>query len=136
MRFLGSGLSDRVSDAKTVWLFRECLTQAGAIERLFERFEVVVRNTGYLPMSGQILDATLGAAPKQRNINGEKEDLQKGRLPKDGQDRPTKLSHKLAYKTSFNGSSIPPRYFIHKINKFLFLVILRCIIRNFLYECA
>jgi hypothetical protein len=64
MRFLGSGLSDRVSDAKTVWLFRACLTQAGAIERLFERFEVAVRNTGYLPMLGQILDATLGAAPK------------------------------------------------------------------------
>ena len=30
MRFLGLGLSDRVPDAKTVWLFRERLTQAGA----------------------------------------------------------------------------------------------------------
>ena len=29
MRFLGLGLSDRVPDAKTVWLFRERLTQAG-----------------------------------------------------------------------------------------------------------
>ncbi|KXV19541.1 hypothetical protein AD932_00035, partial [Gluconobacter oxydans] len=34
MRFLGLGLSDRVPDAKTVWLFRERLTQAGAIEGL------------------------------------------------------------------------------------------------------
>jgi len=32
MRFLGLGLSGRVPDAKTVWLFRERLTQAGAIE--------------------------------------------------------------------------------------------------------
>jgi len=31
MRFLGPELSDRVPDAKTVWLFRERLTQAGAI---------------------------------------------------------------------------------------------------------
>jgi IS5 family transposase len=30
MHFLDLGLSDRVPDAKTVWLFRERLTQAGA----------------------------------------------------------------------------------------------------------
>ena len=39
MRFLGLGLSDRVPDAKTVWLFRERLTQAGAINGLFNRFD-------------------------------------------------------------------------------------------------
>ena len=64
MCFLGLGLSDRVPDAKTVWLFRERLTQAEAIERLFERFDATLRNAGYLPMSGQILGATLVAAPK------------------------------------------------------------------------
>ena len=32
MRFLGLGLEDRVPDAKTVWLYREQLTQAGVIE--------------------------------------------------------------------------------------------------------
>lgn len=52
MRFLGLGLSDRVPDAKTVWLFRERLTQAGAIGRLFERFDATLRDAGYLPMSG------------------------------------------------------------------------------------
>ncbi|GBR56822.1 hypothetical protein GCM10007872_23310 [Gluconobacter sphaericus NBRC 12467] len=31
MRFLGLGLSDRVPDAKTVWLFRERLIEAGAV---------------------------------------------------------------------------------------------------------
>ena len=78
MRFLGLGLSDWVPDAKTVWLFRERLTQAGAIERLFGRFDATLRNAGYLPMSGQILDATLVAAPKQRNTNAEKADLREG----------------------------------------------------------
>ena len=94
MHFLGLGLSDRVPDAKTVWLFRERLTQAGAIERLFDRFDTTLRNAGYLPMSGQILDATLVAAPKQRNTNAEKADLREGRIPEDWQDKPAKLSHK------------------------------------------
>ena len=47
MRFLGLGLSDRVPDAKTVWLFRERLTQAGAIEGLFNRFDTTLRSAGY-----------------------------------------------------------------------------------------
>jgi IS5 family transposase len=34
MRFLGLGLGDAVPDA--IWTFRETLTKAGAIERLFE----------------------------------------------------------------------------------------------------
>uniref|UniRef100_UPI0038D1AE28 transposase n=1 Tax=Gluconobacter wancherniae TaxID=1307955 RepID=UPI0038D1AE28 len=38
MRFLGLRLSDRVPDAKTVWLFRERLMQACAIDELFYRF--------------------------------------------------------------------------------------------------
>ena len=94
MRFLGLGLSDRVPDAKTVWLFRERLTETGAIQKLFERFDATLRNAGYLPMSGQILDATLVAAPKQRNTNGEKADLREGCIPQDWRDKPAKLSHK------------------------------------------
>ena len=42
MRFLGLGLEDRVPDAKTVWLYREQLTQAGVIETLFETFDGLV----------------------------------------------------------------------------------------------
>ncbi|MCP1237955.1 transposase, partial [Gluconobacter kondonii] len=91
MRFLGLALSDRVPDARTVWLFRERLTQAGAIDGLFNYFDTTLRNAGYLPMSGQILDATLVAAPKQRNTNAEKADLREGRLPQDWQDKPSKL---------------------------------------------
>jgi hypothetical protein len=33
MRFLGLGLEDRVPDARTIWLFREKLTTAGARSR-------------------------------------------------------------------------------------------------------
>ena len=40
MRFLGLSLGDRAPDAKTIWLFREQLVRAGAMEKLFERFEL------------------------------------------------------------------------------------------------
>jgi transposase len=53
MRFLGLGLTDKVPDAKTIWAFRERLTQAGAVEALFARFDGGIREAGYIPMSGQ-----------------------------------------------------------------------------------
>ena len=59
MRFLCLALEDRVPDAKTIWLFREQLTRAGAVERLFGRFDAVLRDAGYLAMGGQIVDATV-----------------------------------------------------------------------------
>jgi hypothetical protein len=37
-RFLGLDDSNRVPDAKTIWLFRGQLTRAGAVQRLFDRF--------------------------------------------------------------------------------------------------
>jgi hypothetical protein len=57
MRFVGLGLEDRVPDAKTIWLFREQLTRAGAILRLFARFDAVLRDAGYLAMGGQRVDS-------------------------------------------------------------------------------
>ncbi len=39
MRFPGLGLHDRVPDAKTIRVFRERLTRAGAIKGLFSRFD-------------------------------------------------------------------------------------------------
>jgi IS5 family transposase len=62
MRFLGLGLEDRVPDARTIWLFREKLTTAGAIKRLFEQFDAMLRRARYIAMSGQIVDASLVAA--------------------------------------------------------------------------
>lgn len=91
MRFFRLGLSDRVPDAKAVWLFRERLTRA---ERLFDRFDAILRDAGYLPMSGQILDATPVAAPKQRNTNGERADLRAGRILEAWKDGPANLSQK------------------------------------------
>jgi transposase, IS5 family len=94
MRFLGLSLGDRVPDATTIWLFREKLTRAGAIEKLFDRFDQTVRAAGYIPMSGQIVDASLVAAPRQRSTDAEKADLKAGRIPQEWQNKPAKLRQK------------------------------------------
>ncbi|HSM30419.1 MAG TPA: IS5 family transposase [Woeseiaceae bacterium] len=94
MRFLGLGLSDRVPDARTIWLFREKLTKAGVIKTLFKRFDEAVRGSGYIAMSGQIIDASLVAAPKQRNTDDEKKAIKEGRIPQDWKAKPAKLRHK------------------------------------------
>jgi IS5 family transposase len=94
MRFLGLGLSDRVPDARTIWLFREKLTRAGAIKGLFDRFDASLRAGGYIAMSGQIVDASLIAAPKQRNTQNEKDDIKAGRIPGEWAKKPAKLAHK------------------------------------------
>jgi transposase, IS5 family len=99
MRFLGLSLGDRVPDARTIWLFRERLTRAEvdgkpAIEALFARFDATLRAAGYIAMSGQIVDATLVAAPRQRNTAEEKAAIKAGRVPAEWQAKPAKLRHK------------------------------------------
>jgi IS5 family transposase len=81
MRFVGLALEDRVPDAKTLWLFREQLTRAGAIERLFARFDRVLREAGYLAMGGQIVDATVVPARRPRLTRGEKATIKDGGVP-------------------------------------------------------
>ena len=79
MRFLGLGLQDKVPDAKTIRAFRERLTRAKAIDALFARFETALGDAGYIAMSGQLVDGTLVAAPKQRNTDKEKKDIEAGK---------------------------------------------------------
>lgn len=94
MRFLDLSIGDDVPDAKTIWLFREHLTQARAIENLFTRFDKHLARSGYLAMGGQIVDATIVAAPKQRNSDGEKADIKAGKVPDAWKDKPAKLAQK------------------------------------------
>jgi transposase, IS5 family len=81
MRFLGLGLGDRVPDAKTIWLFREQLVRAGAVDKLFARFDAALHDAGYLAMGGQIIDATVVAAPRQKLSDEEKATVRSGGTP-------------------------------------------------------
>ena len=61
--------------------FREQLVKANAIDKLFARFDAVLKDRGYLAMGGQIIDASVVPAPKQRNTEGEKAAIKEGRVP-------------------------------------------------------
>jgi transposase, IS5 family len=99
MRFLGLSLSDRVPDANSIWNYREALTRARiegapAIEVLFRHFDAMLGASGYIAMGGQIIDATVVAAPKQHNTEDEKRALKEGRVPEEWRRRPAKLAQK------------------------------------------
>jgi IS5 family transposase len=94
MRFLGLDLADAVPDANTIWTFREALKRANAVDVLFQQFDAALRDAGYLAMSGQIVDATIIAAPKQRNTSAEKNGMKEGRIPEDWTSKPKKLAQK------------------------------------------
>ena len=47
MRFLGLQLHDNVPDARTIWLFREMLIAAKAVEKLFAQFDAMLESAGF-----------------------------------------------------------------------------------------
>lgn len=79
LRFLGFDLGAATPDANTIRMFRERLTNAGALDTLFGDFDRQLKERGYLPMGGQIVDATLVAAPKQRNTEAERMAVKEGK---------------------------------------------------------
>ena len=94
MRFLGLDLCQSVPDAKTIWLYRERLKKKGLMDRLFSLFDQMLREKGYLAMSGQIVDASLIQAPRQRMTKEEKTQVKAGKIPEDWKAHPAKLAQK------------------------------------------
>jgi len=56
-----------VPDAKTLWRYRESLKSAAVFDRLFAELARQIAAEGYVARKGQIIDASLVAAPIQRN---------------------------------------------------------------------
>jgi transposase, IS5 family len=109
MRFLGMGLADAVPDANTIWTFREALKKANAIDALFEQFDAALRDAGFLAMSGQIVDATIVAAPKQRNTKDEKKAIRKAGFPRTGKTSPASSRRKIATRAGRSNTPRPSR---------------------------
>jgi IS5 family transposase len=86
MRFLGLRLGSKVPDAKTIWLFREQLTEAGLAEELFRQFETFLGENGFAARKGQIIDASIVPAPKQRNSREENAQIKQGEIPQDWEE--------------------------------------------------
>lgn len=95
LRFLGFDLGAPTPDENTIRLFRERLTAAGALDTLFAAFDRQLRERGYLPMGGQIVDATPVAAPKQRNTAAEKAAIKEGKSAREiWPDQPARAAQK------------------------------------------
>jgi transposase, IS5 family len=94
MRSLDLELEDPAPDATTIWRFREALAEAGLIDKLFERFGQHLEAAGYIARGGQIIDATIVSAPKQRNTKEENEVIKVDKTLKGREKHPAKNAQK------------------------------------------
>ena len=81
MRFLGLNVDERVPDAKTIWLYRQQLTELNLIKELFEQFDVYLRHHGFKAQKGQIVDASIVSVPVGRNSKEQNERIKSGEIP-------------------------------------------------------
>jgi IS5 family transposase len=81
MKFLGFDLHGVVPDARTIWLFRELLIAAQAVEKLFCQFDAMLEAHGFQASGGQIIDATFVEAPRQRNGRDDNKTIKEGKVP-------------------------------------------------------
>ena len=81
-RFCGLSHSASIPDRNTVWVFENRIGVAGAAA-LFEAVQQQIARHGYIARCGQIIDATLVPAPKQRFTKEEKARLEQDAMPAD-----------------------------------------------------
>lgn len=105
MRFLGLSIGDSVPDAKTIWLFREQLSDGDMAGKLFARFDDFLRENGFSAKKGQIIDASLVSAPVQRNRRNENDVIKEGGIPEKWSDNKLRQKDVDARWTKKNGRS-------------------------------
>ena len=93
-RFLGISDENAIPDEKAIWLYRESLTNAGVIEKLFEKFNTFLDYKGFKAKKGQLVDASFVEVPKQRNSREENEELKNGETPHEWKENPSKDKQK------------------------------------------
>lgn len=94
MAFLELQLNDDVPDEKTIWLFRDELTKADLVKPLFNQFETILSTNGFTAKKGQIIDASIVSAPKQRNKHDENKQIKEGNSPEEWESQPNKKCQK------------------------------------------
>lgn len=92
--------------AKTVWLYREGLAQAGMVEALFTQFDGHLARQCYIARGGQILDTSIVQVARNHNTRDDSEPvnatgssqranaINDGEVPEDLADEPAKRSNK------------------------------------------
>jgi len=64
-RFLGLSIDSTIPDAKTIWLFKEKLSQSANGKSLFYRFNKYLKVCGIILQTGSIIDATIVEKPRK-----------------------------------------------------------------------
>jgi IS5 family transposase len=82
MRFLNLSIADDIPDSKTVWAFRERLTDLGIVEELFALFLKQLEKLNLIVNEGKIIDASFVEVPRQRNSRDENKQIKEGEIPK------------------------------------------------------
>lgn len=73
-RFLGLDVAAKAPDAKTIWLYRERMKEAGLERKIFEWFSNVLDQNGVVAQKGQIVDATFVPTHKPTGKHKKQED--------------------------------------------------------------
>jgi len=94
MRFLGLTISDDIPDSKTIWNFREQITDLSLEEKLFKLFLKELERLDLVVNEGKIIDASFVEVPKQRNNKENNKTIKAGGIPKDWKDKPHKMAQK------------------------------------------
>lgn len=95
MRFLSFDIGAPTPDENTIRHFRNRLTETGTLKRVMKAFDWQLQKKGYIPMAGQIVDASLVPAPKQRNTEPEKAAVKEGNSAREiWPDKPNKAAQK------------------------------------------
>ena len=93
-KFLGIECVDDVPDEKTVWKYRELLTNTGVYDKLFSEFHSYIESKGLQSNEGRNIHASFVIAPRQRNTRDENEQIKQGAGDKLWNDNPHKKCHK------------------------------------------
>jgi transposase, IS5 family len=93
-KFLGLESGDKVPDEKTVWLFRENITNSGLVEEIFSSFVSYLESKGLIMNEGKMVDASFTVAPRQRNTREENKNIKDGKGNELWDDEPNKKRHK------------------------------------------
>lgn len=93
-KFLGLESGDKVPDEKTVWVFRENLTNSGLVVEIFEKFTQYLETKGLIMNEGKMIDASFTVAPRQRNTREENKAIKEGHGNGLWNDQPHKKKHK------------------------------------------
>ncbi len=93
-KFLGLESGDKVPDEKTVWAFREKLTNEDLVEEIFIQFTKHLESKGLIMNEGKMVDASFTVAPRQRNTREQNKKIKEGNGDELWNDEPNKKKHK------------------------------------------